>query len=338
MRVRITTHGLYLLTILLTFSVAAAGQKANTTVSQPAGQDTNLHWMDAYVSTRFIYVDNRGGRTRMNDLQYKFQLKGQWRFDRCGATYLQFRAETGSAFQPGWNYSGWGRNRANESFSLKDFFLGQRIGSRLELRAGGIEFDRGVGSEATFADDDGFQVGYQLRYALSRGRWLDRLQITVSHIGEFHHPNVFARIPGMADPNSLQVLGEKRLTDKLEVSGGFSRIQGVEFARGALRWTPSRFVERVTLESIVRTADNPSLGYSLQLGRKFGGRRPCNLTLTYSHMESGVFANKGARLLLNGDQPNLGQRVAVNFSRPLGRGFSATSYVSRQLEDRKSVV
>lgn len=338
MRVRLTIRAVWLWTGLLTFSLVAAGQNANTPPSQPAAGDANLHWMDAYVSTRFIYVDNRGGRTRMNDLQYKFQLKAQWRFDRSGATYLQFRAETGNAFQPGWNYSGWGRNLGHRSFSLKDLFLGQRVGSRVELRAGGIEFDRGVGSEATLADEDGFQVGYQLLYAPPRGWWLDRLQVTVSRVGEFHHPSVFARFPGMTDPNAVQALAEKRLTEKLEVSGEFDRIEGVEFVRGALRWAPPAFLDRMTLESIVRTANNPSLGYSVQLARRLGVRRPYSLTLTYSHMESGVFANQGARLLLNGDQPNLGQRVSVSVSRPLGRGFSATAYVSRQLEDRKSVV
>ncbi len=316
---------------------AVSGQSAEKRAPKAGAQEGRLRWMDAYASTRFIYVDNRGGRIRMQDLQYKLQLKGRWNWTQSGSAYLQFRAETGNAFQPGWNYSGWGRNAASQSFSVKDLFLGQRIGSRLELRAGGIEFDRGLGTEATFADDDGFHVGYQVQYGPPRGWWPEKLQVTISHIGEFQHPSVFARFPGMSSPNAVQVLAEKRLAEKLEFSGEFDRIEGVEFTRLALRWAPPAFLSRVTLESLVRTADNPSVGYSLQLLRKFGTRRPCSLTFTYSHMESGLFANNATRLLLNGDQPNLGQRLALSLSRPLGRGFSATTYVSRQLDRTISV-
>ena len=150
--------------------------------------------------------------------------------------------------------------------SVKDLFAGQRIGQRWEVQAGGIEFDRGAGTEATWADDDGFQVGYRLSFRPLRKRWPDRLQLTVSRIGEFQHPSVLARFPGMRDPNSVQLLAQKKLGERVELSGEWDRISGVSFARAAVRWKPPRLLDRIIAETVVRSSDNPSVGYSLQWG------------------------------------------------------------------------
>lgn len=297
----------------------------------------HLRWLDAYVATRYIYVNNRNGRVRMDDQQYKVQFKGQWRFDHKGNTYLQFRSETGNAFQPGWNYSGWGQNKSNLSLSVKDLFLGQKLGPHAEFQVGGIEFDRGAGTEVTFADDDGFQVGYRLSLTPHRAGWPERVQITVARVGEFHHPSVFARLPGLRDPNAVQLLVYQKLTESTQASGEFDRIAGVNFARAAIRWTPRAVFDRVILETIVRGSDDPSVGYGVQLARAFKRGGPWNLVLNYSHVESGVFAQGQRRILLNGDQPNLGQRLSFQVSRPLGLGLTLSSYVSRQLDQTVSV-
>lgn len=316
--------------------VARAAPEESTPVLQ-GYFPRHLRWLDAYLAARYIYVDNRNGLVRMSDVQYKFQAKGQWRFDPKGNTYLQFRLETGNAFQPGWNFSGWGRNEHNLALSVKDLFVGQKLGPHMELQVGGIEFDRGVGTEATFADDDGFQVGYRLQYSLPGGWWPERMQVTAARIDEFHHPSVFARLPGLGDPNAVQVLAQKQLGENTQVSGEFDRIAGVHFGRWAVRWTPPAVLDKLILESMVRASDDPSVGYSLQLARGFKPVGPWNLALTYSHMEWGVFEQGQRRLLLNGDQPNLGQRLAFQVSRPMGHGLTLTGFVSRQLDDTVSV-
>lgn len=326
--------------VFLLFAQLPANPQKLPEASPPAARSywqRHLHWLDAYLATRYIYVDNRTGRVQMNDLQYKFQAKGQWRFDEKGSTYLQFRAETGDSLQPGWNFSGWGQNDHNLSLSLKDLFVGQKVGSQVEFQVGGIEFDRGVGTEATFADEDGFQVGYRVQVTPPRGWWPERMQVTVARIDEFHHPSVFARLPGLGEPNAVQVLAQKSLGDNLQVSGEFDRIAGVNFLRGVMQWSPPAMLNRLVLETIVRTSDDPSVGYSLQLNRTLKRAGPWNFRLTYSHIEWGVFARGRARLLLNGDQPNLGQRVALQLSRSLGHGLTLTSYVSRQLDHTVSI-
>ena len=73
------------------------------------------------------------------------------------------------------------------------------------------------------------------------------------------------------------------------------------------------------------------------MGRTWKCGDPWLTTLTYSHMEWGVFAYGSQRLLLNGDQPALGQRVAVHISRPVGHGFTLTAFGSRQLDASPSI-
>jgi len=325
---------------VITAVLAFFGAPVVLAQSAPAQESTtgrSFRWSDAYISARYIYVDNRGGRVRWSDVQYKVHLKGRWQFRAKERTYLQFRAETGSSFQPGWNFSGWGRNAANRSFSVKDLFIGHRIGQRWELQAGGIEFDRGAGTEITWADEDGFQVGYRLSYRPERRHWPDRLQFTVSRIDEFQHPSVFARLPGMIEPNAMELLAQKQLWERVEVSTQFDRISGVNFTRTAIRWKPQRLLDRITLEAVVRASNNPSAGYGLQLARTWKRGGPWQMAFTYSHMEAGVFANSPRRLLLNGDQPALGQRLAIHASRPLGKRLTLATFVSRQLDRTPSI-
>ena len=297
----------------------------------------HLRFLDAYGAGRYIYVRNREGVARTNDLQYRFQLKGQWRFDPAAKTYLQFRLESGNSFPMSWNFSGWGRADHNLSVSLKDLFVGQKLGSYGEVQVGGIEFDRGAGTEATFADDDGFQVGYRLSVSPPRGWWPSRMQVTVSRIDEFHYPSVFARLPGLGEANAVQALAQKAVGENVQLSAEFDRISGINLERVALRWTPSAWLDRLTLETIVRSSDNPSGGYSLQLARAFKPAGPWNLAVTYSHLAAGVFAHEGGRILFNGDQVNLGQRLGFQVSRPLGRGFALTAFLSRQLDHTPSL-
>ncbi len=333
---RIKPFGILVVGLLLSLATSStAQQETGSANARPASR--GLRWLEAQGAARYIFVENRGSRVRMDDLQYKLHLKGQLRLDRRARTYLQFRVETGSSFQPSWNFSGWGRNDSQQSLSVKDLFLSQKLGSRWELQAGGIEFDQGSGSEATWADVDGFQVGYRVGFAPQRPGWPDRVQVTVSRIGEFQHPSVFARLPGMRHPNSVQVLLEKKLVEGLQVSGEYDRIEQADFARFAIRWKPARWLDRVVVEAIARTSQNPSLGYSVQFARTVKRAGPCTLTLTYSHMERGVFDGRRGRLLLNGDQPNLGQRFLFQAARPLPGGFTLTGFVSRQLDNTISV-
>ncbi len=143
---------------------------------------------------------------------------------------------------------------------------------------------------------------------------------------------MFARLPGLGEPDAVQVVAQKVVGENVQLSAEFHRISGINLERVALRWTPSAWLDRLTLETVVRSSDNPSVGYSLQLARAFKPAGPWNLVVTYSHLAAGVFAHGGQRILYNGDQVNLGQRLGFQVSRPLGRRITLTAFLSRQFD------
>jgi len=101
--------------------------------------------------SRFRYVDKGPGAVTDRDLQYKLSTRVQLDLAPEGKTYIQARGESGRSFQSSWDYFGPGPNKAYWSFNLKALYVGQKIGSHWEAQAGGIEYDWGAGTEATYA-------------------------------------------------------------------------------------------------------------------------------------------------------------------------------------------
>ena len=85
------------------------------------------------------------------------QFVGGWEYLRGVARRIR------QNFQVSFDYTGVGMNKSRWSYNVKSFYAGQKIGSHLEAQAGGIEYDRGAGTEATYADNDGWLDGYRLR-------------------------------------------------------------------------------------------------------------------------------------------------------------------------------
>jgi hypothetical protein len=71
-----------------------------------------------------------------------------------GKTYIQARGESGRSFQSSWDYLGPGPNTAYWSFNLKSL-CGAKDRLSVRSQAGGIEYDWGAGTEATYSDNDG---------------------------------------------------------------------------------------------------------------------------------------------------------------------------------------
>ena len=171
------------------------------------------------------------------DLQLKSSLKldiDLWKKQ----TVVKLRAETGPTFISSWSYTGVGMQKRALSFNVKSIYLSQRIGDRLTAQAGSLEFDRGAGSEATYADNDGWMEGYRLAVmGWKSSTWRpDRMGVTVGYIGDFKMPNAFARLHRMGEPNYVQVIAGKLVGDRREVSAEFDSIQGISYFRPALRW------------------------------------------------------------------------------------------------------
>jgi hypothetical protein len=165
---------------------SAMNSQQSAVVGNPKPADSNsepntgfmlrrVQFLSADSVSHFRYVDTAPGQVSARDLYYKFSTRVQFNLAGDGSTYLQARGESGRSFAASYDYTGLGKHDAYWSFNLKSLYLGQKIGKHFEAQAGGVEFDRGAGTEATYADNDGWLEGYRLIYAPKHPNFPDKV-------------------------------------------------------------------------------------------------------------------------------------------------------------------
>ena len=288
------------------------------------------------IGVRYRYMDRQPRVVTDRDLQLKSSLKldvDLWK----KVTVIKLRAETGPSFTSSWSYSGVGMQKQALACNVKSVYLSQKIGDRLTAQLGSLEFDRGAGTEATYADNDGWMEGYRLGVvAWKSSQWKpDRIGVTVGYIGDFKMPNAFARLHRLGEPNYTQVIAGKQIGDRRQTSVEFDSIQGVSYFRPALRWGGryiSPVLDEVVLEGMIRGNKGGETGWAATGSRKLGAFRRWNVYATYSDVPPGLLRKNSADILLNGDSMALGRRLGSGLRfLPLG-DLELSAFASRRLE------
>ena len=262
--------------------------------------------------THFRYVDNDPGKVTARDEYYKVSAVLRISLQGEGQTYLQARGESGRAFNSSYDYTGIGLHDRYWSFNLKSLFIGQRFGSRWEAQAGGIEYDRGAGTEATYADNDGWLEGYRLHYNAPHRTFLpDLISATVGYAGDFKQPNVFARMPRMGDENYFQLMARKQVGKNRDISAEFDSLQGIRYTREAahLQKLPLIAIDELYAEALSRATDDPSFGWSGSVFKALDPKGRVRLGAFITDMPKGIFLKNGETIFMNGDSYVLGERM-----------------------------
>jgi len=285
--------------------------KPTAVVAEASYFARHLQFLSAEAGGRFRYVDKGIGKVTDRDVQYKISTRVRVNLIGDGVTYVQARGESGRSFTSSYDYTNLGLNRGYWSFNMKSLFIGQRLGSHIEADAGGVEYNWGAGTEATYADNDGWLEGYRLRYT-GKVRWLpDEISSTIGYAGDFSQPNFISRINRMTDENYIQILAAKQLSKNLFTSAEFDSIQGIRYSREALHWQrlPLVLVDELSVEAIPRASDNPTFGWSGSLFRTPAPTRWMRLGVFYSDMPSFIFLKGKTTIFCNGDSYALGKRI-----------------------------
>lgn len=313
---------------------------AKAAPAPPAGfWKQHVQFVTLDVGTRFRYIDTREGRVTSRDQQYKISSKLQINFVPEGRTYIQMRGETGSRFNSSWSNTGMGLGTRQWVFNMKTFYFGQKIGKHFEAQAGGLEFDRGVATEASAADNDGFLNGYRSMVTTSGKGWMpNKVVVTVGFVGALGVVNVYNRMyHHMDDANYGQVLVQKAFNKKHEASVEYNALEGIDYIRGAYRWKkiPAHVFDELQLELLSRATENATFGWSTTLGKSLGQKNPWKVALTYSDIPKQMFNKSGAQILENGDWVSLGKRMGGNLTfSPISsdKNFSLNFHASRRMD------
>ncbi|MBZ5657560.1 MAG: hypothetical protein LAO56_20015 [Acidobacteriia bacterium] len=139
----------------------AAAEHSEVTVSTPVSTSHRLQFLNAEVASRYVYQDVAAGQVAERDLAYRVTTTVRLNVISGGSTYFQMRGENGPAFDGGFQSTGVG-SPGTFNLNVKSLFIGQRFGSYVEAQAGGIEYDRGAGSDITYAAGEAWLTGYRL--------------------------------------------------------------------------------------------------------------------------------------------------------------------------------
>lgn len=289
----------------------------------------------AEAGLRWQYLDEGPHAVTQRDLHYKFTGLFTVNLTRSGGLYVRLRSETGDTFNNDHNYTAVGLGKRINSFNVKNILAGWRIGEQLEFQAGGIEYGYGAGTQATYADNDGWLGGYRLIWRLPGPPALpERISVAAGYVGDFEQPNFFRRFDRLKQVNYLQILAEKPIGKQTATSVEVSGFSGVPYFRGGLRRNTSQLkvIDDIVVEGIVRTARNRTFGWSSTVSRRLDYRKRWRVAVAWSRVPRSMFDREGALLLQNGDSMGVGKRLGATLYFSPRPNWEIVGFASRRLD------
>jgi hypothetical protein len=315
---------------------ATAIEMRRTEPVQPASWLQRVKVLQSYTGMRARYIDKAPGVVADRDLAYTFHSRVRLNLTGDGATYIQTRVETGNNFQTDMDPAGIGRFKGATALNIKTLFIGHRLSKNVEAQAGSMEFDPGAGSQATSGDNEGWFTGYRMRVSgAGRGWSPNKMSITTGYIGDFEKLSVFSRLPRLSNVNYVQLLVQKKLGEYVEGSSELDSIAGIRFVRAGMTCRNFRTIvlDEVIVESIARTGQHQTLGWSATGARKLDTAGRWRAGATYSDIPANMFEENGRAVLLNGDGMGLGKRAGTQLRFAPVKNFELILFASRRIDD-----
>lgn len=231
----------------------------------------------------------------------------------------------------------------------------------VEFQVGGLGINRGVNTEATSYDDDGYIAGERLTIERPKQLWLSELSYTRAYLGDFYTPNFFARGQRLSESNYWQILGRKDLGKRVAISADYTYSAPENLVEKAyiLKTTregiladvrESKVFDKVRLEAYQRinggefAAGIPfsdGKGYALTVSRSF--KKRFSFDAGIADIDIAYINNMGLDvqalelgLTVNGDQYGIGKRYFVRPTIPLTQSLSLVGNYSHLFDTNRN--
>lgn len=309
---------------LLASSAAVFAQSAPTVapVAPPAAPTSR--WFDlqtATLSARYRFVDDSASHTVYNQVQDKELFRGMFKIDAEGDYGVVVQAGSGPSFTSSWNETGIGTGAPRTNLYVKQFYFTAKPVEGVELQYGGLGINRGVSTEITSYDNDGYVVGERATVRRPKALYFDEVSVTYGYLGDLAQPSVFDRFHRLNSSNYHQFLVSKSFGKRATVSADYTFAGGVETLRQAARFDvkESKVLDSARFEVYERTDVAKDAGFAVTVEKKID-------RLTLGGGFADIDPNYGG---LNGDFYNRGRRVFVTASEKLPAGFSLNAFYGR---------
>ena len=275
------------------------------------------------VSSRYRYIEDAGGRTVSNALQYRFAGRARFKFDRGGKYSVVAGLYSGNSFTGGWNATGLGTGSVQTNLYLKQLYFDAKPVKGVEIQLGGLAVNNGENTEATGYDNDAYITGERIIVRRPKAFYFDEISLTNAYLGELNHPSVFRRFDDLARSNYHQFLVAKQLNKRVRFSADYTFESGRDTFREAVKVkTPeTHFVDLVEFENYQRFDAPGRYGFNLFGERKLGNK----LTL------DGGFAHIDTSSLLNGDRYTRGDQFHATGTYKLSPELTISSFIDHHV-------
>lgn len=309
----ISFFGMLILIATIHPSVAGALEASDSAVTEQGvssnAPQSRILFQRLEANTRFNYMDREHGGVTDRGLQYRVIARLQANLRHDGTAYLAARAETGKGFDNSWNNTAVELNPGQTIFNIKAVELHYGLNSRGFVELGGLDFDRGAGTDSIYASGDGHMTGYRAVFTGKSSHLIEKVSVTAAYLGDFDKPNFFSRAR-MDRANYLQLLVPQHWTKTLQGSMEVDSIHNTLFSRGAVHSQKLWIIENPRLEAVVRATDRAAFSWAASSERTWGQRATWGTNIIYADLPSRFYVVNGERVLLNRGEIDTGKRLA----------------------------
>jgi len=316
-------------------------------------------------SMRYRGVSDLNGAHEFNQGQERSILDGRLKFDAQGRYAVAFHASSGKYFN--WAYAdfeGGGNKQAflmeeaaatpvekikfgraatldaanylasqssgGWSFYVRQLYFDAQPIQGLDLQYGGLGINRGVATEMTTYDNDGYISGERLVLKRPQNVYFDEASVTYAYMGDLFKPNFFVRGERLAHSDYHQFLLRKHVSQRFDTSFDYTWQNAANILHeDALVKIPEfKVLDSVRVElyqrlngiyypnvphipTFYRTGGN---GYGFTLTKK-AGRVLAEAGMVNVDERSGALTQVGVLgvtgLSVNGDQYGMGKRYFI---------------------------
>jgi hypothetical protein len=358
-------------------STPAVTPAASPAPAIPSWETTFDRWFDLNAlsyGARYRSVLDVDGARSFDQGQERFIADGKFKFDPDGRYGIGWHLSSGRYFN--WAYAGFiggGQvgfiNATEQNMSPEQLYImnvapfqpgffnsdGAAVYFRqafltaqpikgIEVQFGGLGIDRGVNTEATSYDDDGYIDGERISIRRPKQLFFSELSFTRAYIGDSYTPNFFARGDELAISNYRQYLARKDFGKRVSASADYtySEPQFGAFYLKTVREAvlanihESKAFDTVRYEAYQRlNSGNYATGYpfpsghgsALTVSKNFFNH--ASVEAGYADIDLNYITNMGLDvqalilgLTVNGDQYGVGNRWFVRPTIPLTKAVS----------------
>ena len=302
------------------------GTAAHATAAR--AEQPRARWFEmqaAAASVRYRGIETAAGTWATSAMQWSYNAKGRILLDERSRYSVNFLVQTGASFNQSWLSTGVGTGTTHYESGLRQLYVQASPVDGLSLQAGSLAPARGLSTEITTLDNDGWVFGERVAIK-GRTAWLaDEIIVTNAYIGQFNHPDLFHRTGNWGDRNYQQVVATRALSKAVSVSGDYTHQAGADTLHQAvLVSAPKRlWFDAVRVEQYQRLEPAAAYGMAVSLEKSLTKR------LKTAAGVSSVDRRFGG---LNGERYNTGHRWFVSGSHPLAGPLSVSWFYTRQID------